>query len=77
MIAAVLEARGDNRRKLYRRVKHLYDVRSRIIHGRDVVKQEINDHVVEVRGLLSQLLCTFVEDENVPSRDDFEQLVFE
>ena len=76
-IAVVLEPRSGRRTNLYLRVKELYDTRSRIVHGGKVTSDQITEHVVEVRGLLSRLLCRFMEDENVPSQDDLEKLLFE
>ena len=77
MIAALLEPRGAARRSMYRRVKRLYNVRSRIVHGGKASDEEIAEHIVEVRALLSGLLCQFVEGRKIPSETDIEKLVFE
>jgi len=61
---------------IYRRVKQLYDVRSRIVHGGKATAEEIAQHIVEVRALLSRLLCKFVEDGRVPDETDLENALF-
>lgn len=76
MIAALLEPRGEDRRSLYRRVKKLYDIRSQIVHGEEVVDEVVTTHIVDVRALLSRLLCSFIESGRVPDEADLENALF-
>ena len=76
-ISAVLEPRGDERLQLYLRVKQLYNLRSRIVHGSAVKDGEIVAHVLEVRDLLSRLLCKAIEDGQLANEAAIEKLVFE
>jgi hypothetical protein len=77
VIASVLEPRGEARRKLYGMVKKLYDMRSKAVHGSPLAEAKIEEHILEVRELLSRLLCHFVEMGTVPSEDQVENLIFD
>lgn len=76
VVASVLEPRGEARRDLYRMVKQLYDTRSKAIHGSPLTKVKIEEHILEVRKLLSRLLCSFVEAGAVPTEEQVEALIF-
>jgi hypothetical protein len=76
VIASVLEPRGEARRNLYRVVKKLYDTRSKAVHGSPLARAKIEEHILEVRKLLSRLLCRFVETGSVPTEDQIEELIF-
>ena len=75
-IAALLEPPGARRRDLYARVKKLYAVRSKAVHGAKLTKQQIEEHVIEVRSLLSRLLCLMVEKGHVFTEQQVEDLLF-
>jgi hypothetical protein len=75
-IASILEPRGSTRRDLYRRVKKLYDVRSKAVHGSALSKDKMDEHIVEVRALLSRLLCKFTELGKVPNEEELEDFMF-
>lgn len=77
LVAATLEPRGATRTELYHRVTKLYDVRSVAVHGGKVSNARLRVHAIEVRSLLSRLLCSFVDTRNLPSREESEKLLFE
>ena len=76
VIASVLEPRGEARRTLYQLVKKLYDTRSKAVHGSPLTKVKIEEHILEVRKILSRLLCRFVETGSVPTEEQLEELIF-
>jgi hypothetical protein len=76
VIASLLEPRGDARRDLYRRVQRLYDVRSKAVHGAKLSEDMLEKHILEVRSLLSRLLCLCVERTALFSTDDLEAALF-
>ncbi|MFP5263084.1 MAG: hypothetical protein ACLGJB_14370 [Blastocatellia bacterium] len=76
LVSSSLEPRGEDRRKLYRRTKALYDVRSKAVHGSPISDAKIQEHIIEVRHLLSRLLCRFIEIGKVPNEQELEEFVF-
>lgn len=74
-IAAALEERGDNRIRLYRQVKRLYDFRSKLVHGSSETEEAIIQHIIEVRRILSRLLCFFIEHD-LPDDARLENMLF-
>ena len=74
--ACLLEPPGTKRRERYKRVKKLYDQRSEAVHGKRVSEDKLRSHVAEVRSLLAQLLARLIARGQVPSKDDFEDLMF-
>lgn len=75
-IAATLEDRGTERIGCYRRVKRLYDFRSRLVHGTTAGEEAIDQHVIEVRQILSRLICRFTEAGRIPDDAQTEELLF-
>ncbi|MBF8676790.1 hypothetical protein IRZ53_08760 [Pseudomonas fulva] len=72
LTAAYLEERGTGRLDLFKRMKKLYDYRSKAVHGSPTTDGKLEEHIVEVRGLLSRLLCKMTEQGTVPSSEEFE-----
>ena len=72
LAAGYLEDRGPRRLALFKRVKTLYDYRSKAVHGSPTTERKLEEHIVEVRALLSRLLCRMTEEGRVPSSDDLE-----
>ncbi len=75
-IASLLEPPGESRRDLYVRGKKLYGVRSKAVHGAKLSRQQLHEHIVEVRHLLSRLLCRMVENGNIFSEQEIENALF-
>jgi len=75
LAAAYLEDRGPARVSLYRRIKKLYDYRSKAVHGGATTDEMLVEHIIEVRYLLSRLLCRMTEQCRHPSTDEFEVLL--
>lgn len=75
-VAAALEERGQPRIDCYRRVKRLYDFRSRLVHGAEASEDAIVDHVIEVRQLLSRLICLYAEEGKLHNEARIEELLF-
>lgn len=76
-IASLLEPRGQQRAERYRRIKKLYDVRSRAVHGAAMNESELISHVAETRKLLSSIVCTMVESGRVFSEEDIDGILLE
>lgn len=74
--ACLLDPPGTKRREKYKRVKKLYDERSIAVHGRRVTEEKLRAHVAEVRSLLAQLLARLIVRGKVPTKEDFDDLVF-
>lgn len=75
-VATVLEPPGAKRRDQYLRMKKLYSTRSKAVHGAKLSVQHIHEHVVEVRLILSRLLCAFIEIGKVPLEGEIEDWLF-
>jgi hypothetical protein len=76
MIAAVLEPRGETRRETYRKVKCMYDLRSKAVHGSEMSDSALRSHILETRRLLSRLICAFTEAKRVYTEQEIEDLIF-
>lgn len=76
LAAAYLEDRGPERLALYRRIKALYDYRSKAVHGAATSEKRLETHIVEVRGLLSRLIRRMTEVRMRPSNEDYEERLF-
>lgn len=72
-IASYLEPPGRERWACYRRVKKLYDARSKAAHGSQV---EEADPLFETYALLKRALTRMIEDNYVPTREDLEAMLF-
>ena len=73
MTAAYLEERGQKRLEAYRRIKKLYDYRSKAVHGGATTDNLLIEHIVEVRELLSRLVCRITELGEMPAIEDYEE----
>jgi hypothetical protein len=72
-IASYLEPPGEERRACYRRIKKLYDARSKAAHGSRV---EEAAPLLESYALLKRVLTRMIEDDHVPTREDLEAILF-
>lgn len=72
-VACLLEPKGQKRVERYRRVKKLYDSRSRAVHGAEMSEADLVSHVTETRKVLSEMLCKMIEGRKVLSEEDLEQ----
>jgi hypothetical protein len=75
-IAVLVAPRGKERKAVYQKVKKLYDVRSKAVHGSKLKSEQIDQHLLEVRELLSRMLCRLVEAGKVLSEDELEDDLF-
>jgi hypothetical protein len=75
--AMLIEDRGLERRKHYKGFKKLYDTRSNVVHGGKVKPADLAAHLVDVRELLARLLRRVIARGQVPTDDDFEELLCE
>lgn len=76
LIAVLLEDRGEARVRLYRKIKRLYDVRSKAVHGSAMTEEQLQQHSVEARTLLSRLLQLFLDQGTLPSVEELEVALF-
>lgn len=77
LISSLLEPRGSGRTARYRALKTLYDFRSRAVHGAALDDNLIVQHILDVRHLLSSLICEMVDSKRIPSAGDWEKVLFE
>ncbi|OKP85952.1 hypothetical protein A3842_07145 [Paenibacillus sp. P3E] len=75
-IASLLETRGSYRYELHQKIKKLYDVRSKVVHGSSITEEKIQEHIIEVRGLLSRIITYFIESKQIMTINEFEELLF-
>lgn len=75
LAASYLEERGPSRLAIYRRIKKLYDFRSKAVHGGVVSEGLLTNHIIEVRELLSRLVCRMTEIGTMPTTDEYEELL--
>lgn len=73
LAALMLKPRGPGCKQLRDDIKKLYNQRSKAIHGQEF--KNAKEHVHEVRQLLASLLTKIIEDGDLPSKDDFDDLV--
>jgi hypothetical protein len=75
-VAAYLRERGNGRLNLYKRMKKLYDLRSKAVHGGKLSDDDIADHVKEVREILAECLVKIVQNGSIPSQDVLDGFLF-
>lgn len=73
MVAAYLEERGPARLATYHRIKKLYDYRSKAVHGGVTSDKKLIEHIIEVRTLLSRMVCCITEVGVMPTIDKYEE----
>lgn len=71
-IASYLEAPGQNRLELHRRLLKLYDARSGVAHG---AKQESTDAWKETYDIANKVLEKVLTARHVPSKAELEQML--
>lgn len=76
LVATYLEDRGEKRMALYRRMKSLYQFRSKAVHGEAATDDALHSHVTEVRVILSRLLQKILEEGRVPIGKDWDEMLF-
>jgi hypothetical protein len=72
-IASYLEPVGEERLACYRRVKKLYDARSKAAHGSPLKEDK---SLLETYALLKRAIIRMIEENHVPSRDELESFLF-
>ena len=75
-IAAYLEPFGEDRLRLYNKIKKMYSFRSKAVHGAAIKENTITDHIVETKMILRRLLINITQNNKLPTADDFEALLF-
>ena len=74
-VASYLEPPGIARLELFRKIKDLYNTRSRLIHGNTTATVDLDAHLRETRILLQRLLQRMIIDNEVPTSERFDELV--
>lgn len=59
--SCLLESPGQGRRDLFSKMKHLYDTRSKAVHGVKFTNKQLASGASESRAVLSRLLCKATE----------------
>ena len=60
----------------YKEIKKLYSTRSKAVHGAKLSQEQIHKHVLEVRTILSRILCRYIEEGEVFSEERIENEMF-
>lgn len=77
LVASLLEPRGKRRLKKYRKVQKLYDIRSRVVHGDNKLRESKISEVLEASyDLLRSLVLLEIERGHVFTKSDFENALF-
>jgi hypothetical protein len=76
MAACVLHPRGDERRECFHRVKKLYGIRSKAVHGDDISPERLNEGLDSSFRLLRDLLLAFIDHGKEFSEEDYELAIF-
>lgn len=75
-IATALSSPGPNRMSKFKEAKKLYDFRSKVIHGEKITKEPMRKHVIQVRSILSSILCKYIEAGELFSEEKLEKELF-
>ena len=75
--AAILEDRGEARRRRYESVRRLYGLRSRVVHGDALPDENIHQTLGESFDLLRELLLVSVTKGSVLDQEDLDRAIFE
>jgi hypothetical protein len=73
--ASLLEERGISRYESFKRFQRLYDKRSIVVHGGEIADQDLRDHVLQTRDLLTRLILFFTQNERLYGREDLDKVL--
>lgn len=73
--ASLLEPRGEARKTRYESVRRLYDLRSKAVHGGQILEDDLKSATRESFSLLQALILLTIEKGHVLGTDDFEAAV--
>ena len=76
LIASLLEPRGVARKAKFEKVRKLYGVRSKAVHGEELSDDKLTKAMLESFDILSGLLLLNVEKGRPFTQDDFEEAIF-
>ena len=76
LIASLLEPRGVARKAKFDKVRKLYGVRSKAVHGEELSDDKLTKAMLESFDILSRLLLLNVEKGRPFTQDDFEEVIF-
>jgi hypothetical protein len=74
-IAAFLETPGGRRIALYRHIKSLYSLRSKVVHGAEVDNKVLAKHIKEVKTILSRLIINIIDSGEFPVGDKWDEIL--
>ena len=75
-VASLLEERGIARKEKFEKVKRLYDIRSKAVHGNELSFSGLYKAVLESFDILSRLLLVNVEKGRPFTSDDIKKAIF-
>lgn len=76
-IAVGTEPLGPGRKAAYKEIVKLYGTRSKAVHGAKLSPKQIHRHVLDVRAILSRILCRYIEEGEVFSEERIENEMFD
>ena len=76
MAASILHPRGSQRRECFHRVKKLYGIRSKAVHGDDISEERLTEGLDSSFCLLRDLLLAFIIRGSPYSDEDYEDAIF-
>ena len=74
--ASLLEPRGEARKTRFASVRRLYVLRSKAVHGEEILEDDLKSATRESFSLLQELILLTIEKGHILGRDDFEAVVF-
>ncbi len=74
--SVLLEPAGPSRHQQFAKLKAMYSTRSKVVHGSVVKAADLEQHVIEVRGLLSRLLRVITEEGGITDVAEIERRLF-
>ena len=74
--ASLLETRGEARKTRYDSVRRLYTLRSKAVHGGQILEDDLKSATRESFSLLRELILLTIERGHVLGSDDFDAAVF-
>jgi hypothetical protein len=75
-VASLLEERGIARKEKFDKVRKLYGVRSKAVHGEELSFEKLHKAMVESFDILNKLLLVNIEKGRPFTSDDFEIAIF-
>ena len=75
-IASLIGKNGIEKIDLYRKIKKMYAIRSKCVHGSKVNESIVINQIVEVKSILSKILLAIIENGSMFSEEELNVKIF-